>query len=131
MKTNVIIETACDGSYSCYTKESFKEFALFGYGETAELAKKDMLESYDEIAQMMSEEGKEIPKLDFVYHYDMQSFFNYFSFLNVSKVAERAGINPSLMRKYSAGLVKAGQQQYDKLKHAIHQMSNELMAADF
>ena len=48
--------------------------------------------------------GKEVPELEFTYKYDMQSFFDYFSFLNVTKVAELAGINPSLMRQYTSGV---------------------------
>lgn len=90
-----------------------------------------MLASYKEIADIKKKEGKQIPDLEFVYHYDMQSFFNYFNFLNVSKVAERAGINPSLMRKYTSGVAKAGQKQYEKLSAAVKQFSNELQAASF
>ncbi len=131
MIANVIVETASDGYYSCYVEEEFKDFALFGYGNSAEEAKADMLASYKEIADIKKKEGKQIPDLEFVYHYDMQSFFNYFNFLNVSKVAERAGINPSLMRKYTSGVAKARQKQYEKLSAAVKQFSNELQAASF
>lgn len=87
----------------------------------------DMLEAYREIKELKSG----LPDLEFCYHYDMKSFFNYFNFLNVSKVAERAGINPSLMRKYTSGVAKAGQKQYDKLSAAVKEFSEELQAAAF
>ena len=90
-----------------------------------------MLQAYQEISQIMAEEGKPAPLLDFVYHYDMKSFFKYFDFLNVSRVAQRAGINPSLMRKYAAGVVKAGEAQYQKLQKAISEMAAEMSAACF
>lgn len=80
---------------------------------------------------MQEEEGKEVPELEFTYKYDMQSFFNYFSFLNVTKVAELAGINPSLMRQYTSGVANAGQKQYDKIRVAIGKISKELFAATF
>ena len=36
--------------------------------------------------------------------YDLTALFAAFPFLNVSALAEWMGINPSLMRKYKAGL---------------------------
>lgn len=131
MKANVIIEMASDGGFSCYLKESLPDYALFGYGNTAQEAKSDMLESYREITDMLKEEGKDPAPLEFVYHYDMKSFFDYFNFLNVSKVAERAGINPSLMRKYTSGVAKAGEGQYMKLQKAVGFFAKELQAAAF
>ena len=74
---------------------------------------------------------KEVPELEFTYKYDMQSFFNYFSFLNVTKVAELAGINASLMRQYTSGVTAAGQKQYDKIRVAVERISKELSAATF
>ena len=101
MKVTAIMEKAKDGHYSCYVEEDLPGFGLSGFGDTAEAAKGDMLEAYKEIKEIQAEEGKEVPELEFVYKYDMQSFFDYFSFLNVTKVAELAGINPSLMRQYT------------------------------
>ena len=89
-------------------------FGLAGYGDTAEDAKADMLKAYEDIKEMKVAEGTDVPELEFTYKYDLQSFFNYFSFLNVTKVAEAAGINPSLMRQYTSGVTAAGQKQYDK-----------------
>ena len=89
------------------------------------------MKAYEEIKEMQAEEGKEMPELEFIYKYDMQSFFNYFSFLNVTKVAELAGINASLMRQYTSGVTVAGQKQYDKIRVAVERISKELSAATF
>lgn len=131
MKVTVIIEKAKDGFYSCFVEEDLPGFGLAGYGDTAEAAKKDMLKSYAEIKEIQAEEGLEVPELDFLYRYDMQSFFNYFSFLNVTKVAELAGINASLMRQYTSGVATAGQKQYDKIRVAVEHISKELSVATF
>lgn len=131
MKVTVIIEKAKDGFYSCFVEEDLPGFGLAGYGDTAEAAKKDMLKSYAEIKEIQAEEGLEVPELDFLYKYDMQSFFNYFSFLNVTKVAELAGINVSLMRQYTSGVATAGQKQYDKIRVAVEHISKELSVATF
>ena len=97
MKVTVIMEKASDGYYSCFVEEDLPGFGLAGYGDTAEAAKEDMLKAYDDIKEMKTVEGVGVPELEFVYKYDLQSFFNYFSFLNVTKVAEAAGINLSLI----------------------------------
>jgi hypothetical protein len=131
MKVNIVFEMAKDGGCSCFMKEDLPDFGLLGFGDSPQEAKEDMLKAYHEIKDMLIEEGKNPPELDFVYHYDMKSFFEYFDFLNVSKVAQRAGINPSLMRKYSSGLVKAGEGQYLKLQSAVHSIANELASANF
>ena len=104
---------------------------MSGFGDTAEAAKEDMMKAYQEIKELQKEEGQEVPELDFTFRYDMQSFFNYFSFLNVTKVAEMAGINPSLMRQYTSGVTNAGQKQYDKIRVAVERISKELSAATF
>ena len=122
---------AKDGGFSCYMLENVPDFGLFGYGNTPREAKADMLKAYEEIKELLIAEGKKPTLLEFIYHYDMKSFFEYFDFLNVSKVAERAGINPSLMRKYTSGVANAGEGQYLKLQKAIHSIANELAAANF
>lgn len=111
--------------------EDVPDFGLTGSGNTPKEAKADMLQAYEKIKELLIEEGKEPVELEFVYHYDMKSFFEYFDFLNISKVAERAGINPSLMRKYTSGVANAGEGQYAKLKRAIHSIAAELNAANF
>ena len=89
------------------------------------------LAAYAEIREDMAAEGKEVPELEFVYKYDMQSFFDCFPFLNVSKVAELAGINPSLMRQYTSGVANAGQKQYDRISAAVRKIAGELSEATF
>ena len=114
MKVTVIMEKATDGYYSCYVEDELDGFGLMGHGATAEEAKKDMLLAYDEIKEMFSQEGKDISELEFVYKYDMQTFFNYFSFLNISKIG-----------------AMAGEKQYNKIKDCINRIAHELSAATF
>ena len=131
MKVTVIMEKATDGYYSCYVEDELDGFGLMGHGATTEEAKKDMLLAYDEIKEMFSQEGKDISELEFVYKYDMQTFFNYFSFLNISKIGEMAGINSSLLRQYASGAAMAGEKQYNKIKDCINRIAHELSTATF
>lgn len=131
MKATVIMEKASDGFYSCFVEEDLPGFGLAGYGDTAEDARADMLKAYEEMKEMKAVEGVDVPELEFVYKYDLQTFFNYFSFLNITKVAEIAGINPSLMRQYTSGVTTAGQKQYDKIRVAVERIGKELSSATF
>ena len=131
MKATIVIEKGTDGMYSCYMRDEMEHFGLSGYGTSVEEAKSDLLAAYEEIKALEQEEGRDVPELQFVYKYDIQSFFNYFSFLNVSKVAERAGINPSLMRQYTSGTANAGQRQYEKLRAAVRGFAKEFSLATF
>lgn len=131
MKAHIVIEMASDGGFSCYMQEEIPHISLTGYGNTAREAKEDMLQAYEEMKEILAEEGKEIPQLDFTYQYDMKSFFDYFDFLNVSKVAVMAGINPSLMRKYTSGVTMAREPQYRKLQKAVQSFARELQNVSF
>ena len=135
MKILAIIEKGADGLYSIYSDDMLLNHGLGGYGSSVEEAKADFFESIKEAKEMIIEEGKVLPDgadaIDVVFKYDLQSFFNYFSFLNISKIAEVAGINPSLMRQYASGVANVGEKQYDKIRIAIKKIGNELVSAQF
>lgn len=130
-KVTVTMEKGSDGKYACYVEEDLGHFGLSGYGNTADEAKRDLLDTYHDMIELEAEEGRKVEELKFIYKYDIQSFFNYFNCLNITKVAERAKINPSLMRQYTSGSAKAGQKQYEKLKEAVSELTSELMTATF
>lgn len=131
MKVTAIIEKGADGYYSCYSVEKIPHFSLAGFGETASEAKEDFYATYEDMKELEAEEGRTAPDLQFTFKYDIASFFSYFSFLNISKIAERAGINPSLMRQYASGTTKAGEKQYERLRNAIQTLTTEMAAATF
>ena len=131
MKAKVIIERAADGGFWSYLKEDIPNCGISGFGETAEACKADFLTAYDLLKSSNNADGIMTPDLQFEWEYDMQSFFNCFDYLNVSKVGEKAGINPSLMRQYASGSAKAGEKQYGKLRKAVNEMVKELSSACF
>ena len=131
MKAMVIIEKAKDGYFSCYMENDTLDFGLIGHGDTAAEAKTDLMTAYGELKEIEQERGNTIPELDFEFKYDLHSFFNYFNVLNVTKLAEKTGINPSLLRQYRSGAAKAGQKQYDKLENAVHEIGGELISVKF
>ena len=131
MKVQVIVEQASDGKFWCYTEQDIENIGLSAMGDSVAKSKQDLLECYEEAKQDAEENGKTFPIVNFEYKYDLQSFFNYFSFLNVSDIAQRAGINPSLMRQYSRGIKKAGEKTYERLATCMNNITADLQAAVF
>ncbi len=64
--------------------------------------------------------------IEFEYAYDMTMFFEEYNFLNQSKVAELAGINPALIRQYSSGIKQPSLAQVKKIESAIINLGNKL-----
>jgi hypothetical protein len=124
--TDAFVEKGNDGMYSCFTTSKIENCALAGYGDTPNEAINDMLASYEEIKEMNAEDGLETPNLEFVYKFDIPSFFAYFDCINISKFSRLAGINASLMRQYASGKANAGDAQVAKIKDGINKFKNQL-----
>jgi hypothetical protein len=83
--------------------------------------------------EMIAEEGNVLPDevghIDVTFKYDLQSFFNYFDWINVSQFAKKAGINESKMRQYKNGLAFAGESTTKKILDTIKNIGAELQSA--
>lgn len=131
---NAVIEKASDGGYGIYCPD-LENVSLFGYGLTEEEAKSDLLENLE----MFIDESEDKDILDclnrgdvaFEYQYDISGFFKSFPIFNISELAKKANINPSLLRKYKAGLAMASTNQKKKIELAIHELAKELSAVRF
>lgn len=129
MKVTAIIEKGKDGLYAIYMVDDLKDFGLNGTGKSVDEAKRDMLAAYAEIKEMLEAEGKEVPELEFVYRYDMPSFFDFFDWINISKFAERIGMNASLLRNYKRGAKFASEEQCRKITDGLRELADELSKA--
>jgi len=130
MVTTALIERGKDGTFGIFTPDI--NSTIIGEGNTVEEAKADFENSVREIFQFYEEDGIEIPDelkdVQFVYKYDIASMFNYYNWINVSKFARRAGVNPSLMRQYKKGKTYISDNQKRKIESVLHTLGNELAA---
>lgn len=126
LKVTAILEMTSDGMFSCCVTENLGNYGIAGYGRSANEARLDMLACYEEMKEINASEGIETPELEFTYKYDMQAFFDKFSYFNISKIASVAGINESQMRRYAKGLSKASDLQYRRLSVAVDKIKNDL-----
>lgn len=130
-KILVTVSQAPDGTYWCHTEADVFGSRLNGAGSTVKEAKDDLMVCLEDARQDAAENGGSVYDVEFEYKYDLRSFFEYFSFLNVSEIAKRAGINPSLMRQYTSGVKNAGEKTYSRLSTCMDNITRELQAASF
>ena len=130
MVTTALIERGKDGAFGIFTPDI--NSTIIGDGNTVEEAKADFENSLKEIMQFYKEDEKELPDelkdIQFVYKYDIASMFNYYDWINVSKFARKAGLNPSLMRQYRMGKIYISENQLNKIENTLHSLGNELAA---
>ena len=131
MKVKVSVYKADDGSFWCHTERNVYGTGLNGCGNTVAESKQDLMVCLEEAKEDYLNQGKTPYQVDFEYIYDLQSFFEFFSVFNVTEVARRAGINPTLMRQYTSGVKKAGEKTYAKLSSCINDIRKDIIAASF
>ncbi|MDR2586313.1 MAG: type II toxin-antitoxin system HicB family antitoxin, partial [Prevotellaceae bacterium] len=101
MKTTAIIEKGKDGTYGIYS-DNLKS-VIHASGSTVTEAKANFAEVLQEAKDISNElhgAPNELSDITFEYKYDMASMFNFLDWLNISKVANRIGINRSLLSAY-------------------------------
>lgn len=129
MKATALIEKGKDGSFTIFTPDL--KSTIIGEGDTVLEAKADFENTVKEVLETYEETGEPIPEelqnITFEYKYDMPSFLNCYNYLNMNKLADRAGINPSLMRQYKRGQY-VSEKQASKIQEAVHKIGRELLA---
>lgn len=79
------------------------------------------------ITLLVDFEGLDPNQIELEYFYDVYSLFQQFDFLNISKVAVHAGINPSLLRQYASGVKNPSSDQAKKIENTLHLLAEEMM----
>lgn len=62
----------------------------------------------------------------FEVEYDLTAFFEQFDYLKITKIAELAGLNGSLVRQYATGKKFPSAQQAEKIENTIRQLATQL-----
>lgn len=134
MKVNALIERTENGYYSIACDGKIGNFCLGGFGNSVKDAKADfdsiVKEAQDSYFKEHGELPDELKEVEIEYRYDLQSFFNYFNWINISKFAQAAGINESKMRQYKTGKAFASERTKNTIESTIHKMSEELASVE-
>ena len=117
-KISIIIEKTKTG-FSAYAKD----YPIFTTGSNiAEL----IGNAYEAIQLYFSEEKFSMNKLKIQYEFDFKQFFQYYRVLNSKVIADKIGMNPTLLSQYVQGKKKPSQQQTERIINAIHEIGVEL-----
>ena len=84
------------------------------------------LQALEKKMRKLLKDFHQLEDVEFDYAYDLTVFFEEFSFLNQSKIAELSGINPGLLRQYASGVKNPSDVQAKKIQTAIHELALRL-----
>ena len=130
MRIKALIEKTGNGYYSITSDEMIGNYCLGGYGDSLPEAKADFMSVVQEAKEKFIEAHgalkAEYENVSVSYRYDLQSFFDCFDWINITKFAQVAGVNESKLRLYKVGKAYAGERTRAKLQAAVQEMSKEL-----
>ena len=65
------------------------------------------------------------------FEYELESFFDFYKVINAKALAERIGINQSLLAQYIKGIKKPSPTQTNRILKGVQQVGKELAAIQF
>ena len=106
----------------CYASGATIEEAISNAKEAITDHISALRESEDSVPEVFLNENYQIQ-----IKYDLKTLFERFNVINKTALAEKAGINSSLLRQYSIGLAFAREKQKSKIENAIHDIGSSLL----
>ena len=82
--------------------------------------------TYEAIEFYFEEEKINIEPNDIKFEFDFQQFFKYYKVINAKFLAEKIGMNATLLSQYVSGKKKPSAKQTEKILTGIHQIGQEL-----
>lgn len=111
-----------------------KGFIPTGQGETVPALLQNIKDSIEDYIEHEGKKDKfwskvDVSNIEFNILYDLEAFFEEFNELKISSIAERAGLNSSLVRQYATGSKYPSFDQAKKIEVAIHSLAEKLQKA--
>ncbi|PIQ35394.1 MAG: transcriptional regulator [Bacteroidetes bacterium CG18_big_fil_WC_8_21_14_2_50_41_14] len=116
-KIKIIVEKTTTG-FSAYSED----YPIFTTGRTIP----ELINNALEATQLNFEEEYEIIHENLKFEIDFAQFFQYYKVLNSKFLAEKIGMNPTLLSQYVKGHKKPSENQTEKILSGIHQIGQEL-----
>ena len=85
-----------------------------------------MNNAYDAVNFYFEEQQKTIQPKPVAFEIDFEQFFKYYKVLNAKFLAEKIGMNASLLSQYVQGHKKPSKKQTERILIGIHQIAQEL-----
>lgn len=108
-----------DTGFSAYSDNH----SIFTTGKTIP----ELINNAYEAAELhFEDEPVELKHSDIKFEIDFQQFFQYFKVINAKFLAEKIGMNPTLLSQYVQGHKKPSEKQTNKILSGIHDIGQEL-----
>jgi predicted RNase H-like HicB family nuclease len=82
--------------------------------------------AYEASEFYFEEENVKVEPNDIIFEIDFQQFFKYYKVLNAKFLAEKIGMNATLLSQYVRGHKKPSAKQTEKILSGIHKIGQEL-----
>ena len=109
--------------YSAYSTIAFGE-TIFTTGANITELIGNLIES---INLLLEDRNQYIDSSNLILNLDFKQFFDFYKVLNAKYLAERIGMNPSLLSQYINGKKLPSEKQKIKLLHGLNTIGNELI----
>ena len=117
-KITMIVEKTKTG-FSAFSNE----YPIYTTGKTIPELINNAFEAYE----LFFEENKiKATKENLKFEIDFKQFFQYYKVINSKFLAEKIGMNPTLLSQYVQGHKKPSESQTEKILYGIHQIGKEL-----
>jgi predicted RNase H-like HicB family nuclease len=117
-KIKMIVEKTNTG-FSAFSEE----YPIFTTGRTIP----ELMENALEAANLyMEDEQVTVTQENLKFEIDFKQFFQHYRVLNSKFLAEKIGMNPTLLSQYVQGRKKPSETQTEKILSGIHQIGQEL-----
>jgi predicted RNase H-like HicB family nuclease len=113
----VVIIEKTDSGFSAYSEN----YPVFTTGETVN----ELLENVNEAFSFYLED-KNQENLQIHYEIDFKQFFQYYKVINSKALAEKIGMNPTLLSQYVRGHKRPSEQQSRRILYGINKIGHEL-----
>nr|WP_287935839.1 type II toxin-antitoxin system HicB family antitoxin [Algoriphagus sp.] len=119
MKKYWMIVEKTDTGFSAYSED----FPVFTTGDSMN----EVLDNSVEALNLYFEEINQIIKPEQIkLEIDFQQFFQYYNVINAKILAEKIGMNPTLLSQYVSGKKKPSEAQSQKILTGINRIGKEL-----
>ena len=109
------------------TKTGFSAYAedypVFTTGKTFSQLLTNMVEALN---LYFEDDNIRVTEKNVLFEIDLQQFFKYYRVINARFLAERIGMNASLLSQYVQGKKKPSEKQTEKILYGIQQIGREL-----
>ncbi len=117
-KISIIVEKT-DTGFSAYCND----YPIFTIGRTIP----ELIDNAFEAVNLYFEDDNiEIKHDNLKFEIDFKQFFQYYKVLNSKFLADKIGMNPTLLSQYVQGHKKPSAKQTEKILYGIHQIGQEL-----